>query len=63
MTLLKSLGRLFLTKEGRVVIGQRPNMPLIVAGAADEAAYFSHGNMRAVNRWTADASFIILGGM
>ncbi len=54
---------LFLTKDGKVVIGQFPNAPLIAALAADIVSYATSGPIHALASRTAQVCFAIWAGL
>jgi hypothetical protein len=59
---IKSVGwlrRLFVTKDGEVVIAQWPNAPLIVAFVADGTSFVSHGQIKSISTWVAQIAFVI----
>jgi hypothetical protein len=50
---------LFETRKGEIVIAQMPNIPLIVALAADFVGYVAVGQVKEIANWIGQVSFLI----
>ena len=57
------LSRLFLTKDGKFVVGQRPNISIIVFVVLKIAASFFHGNLSHGLNVAAGIALIIWSGL